>query len=1808
MRRKLFKIAIYATVALVLLALLAYLARDPLRDTLVKVVSRQLSSSFDGSLQIGKLRGTLLTSLVLQDIVLRDQQGVVAQVETVRLAYSLFAVLKRQVTVLRADIVRPRLSLTQAADGTWNVTRLFPPATPQQAPPDTAPGRRGFPFAVRLKRMQILDGEVALNTPVLPGVRRIEGLHLQLAGRLGQDGLQVALQRLTARALPAEVEVQTQGTLRGWAGGLHVDDLRLQTAQTLVTLSGALPGGDRVASLALQLQPLDLTEIGRLLQDDAVQGQVRMTLKATGPPEALAVDAQLRTADGRVDLQSQVNLSAVPLRYRATLDVAHLNLAAFVQRAALQSDINLRLRLDGAGISPAEMQGQAQFNLLPSHLGRIVMQPSEVHLEATPQQFQVHRFDLNTSVARMRMSGAVNLTGKSDLRYHVTADLAHLQPLLAVDELGGEVLLQGGVSGELQAVNADGVLEVKQLRYQVHRLEALRLTYDGAQLGTAPQVKAELVARQARVGELPVEQFTLQATYDDNTRQAHFNADVQQAPGYGGKTAGRVTLGDKSQDVVLEELIIHLAKRTWQAVAPLHVALAPQEVHIKQFHLAHGNETLQLSGALQAQHLQDLRLTASRVDLSALRTLFPLPDMLAGRATLNVQMSGTLSEPLLQVEAEVQSATAGDLPFERLHTTLAYAGKQLRSELSIRQAQREVVTVRLQLPVDMALNDLPLEKRLHDAPLRIDLKVDRPQLASFNRWQPALPNLSGTLVGSLGLHGAYHRLDLDTRIQLHQFGLPGALEQITAPLHLVARMEAAPSVQALGEALSRGDLAPIVRQLEVRMPSLRAQLPRSGAPPQSVQLQQLLLQAEGGLRPQGIHATLHTLSVQAKAFDLPAINLLLKASMTPEAVELQQMQLRLPQSELRGHGKFAFDTQQLRFRVALPRLQLDAFIRQLPSTLPSEVRGEIDVQGHLQAPKVTARLQYAGARITSDIEAQLHGALPRYAASIRIQDLDTGRFLPGAAGALQATLSLRGSGISVDQRQASLDVQVDANRFSLLPGLSTRLRARVDGAAVRLEQLRVQSVPATLNASGSLSAARRLDLTYRLQLGDLTPLQAPLGMSGLQAKGTLAGHLKGPLDTIQAYSELRIDDWHMANWGGKALRAEVSADNLPAKPQATLKVQVDDVQGPSLPSSSFRIAGDYQAPRGAFTAEVVQGPYQQTQLAGEVVYQQELQIVLDRLRLHGHGLAWENDGAIELVRDAQGAVRLPRLRLRSGDQAITAQGTLSRNGRMAADLSLRQLQIQPLLRTVAPAVAQPDGQLSLDLELSGSVEQPQLEGELGLTALQWQQHDLGDIRGRIGLTGETLQTDLRWRDAQAELLHLHGTLGVGTAGRMALQVQSTAFDMRKLEPFSPAIIESAGSLMLDLQLAGTLLQPQLHGQIEWRDGALQLAPTGERYRDIQVDLRFVGERLDIARMQVGSRSGDLQFAGYVEHAGRQLRQIDLSVQADTFTAVYTHDLQAVVSTDVTASGSLQDLLVTGNITVPRARYRLSGKLGGGPEAVEPWELTVEGVYGRGAKAATTTHDSETAARPQAPLPFLRTDLSIEIPRNVWVQGAGTAVEIQGDLQVTKDLQAPFIVNGTVQTVRGFASFYGKKFVLQKGQVTFPGSEEVNPFLDVTTTHKVSDYLVTIQVEGKAKQPQLTLSSEPELEQADIVSLLVFGKTTDRLTSSEQGALSSQTQSVAGGVAAGMLEKTVGKSLGLDTIEVESGQELGTGRVGVGRYVTQDIFVTYERQFGKTGEGGNTVGVEYNLKGNLKVKGSSSDLGESAIDLLWSIDY
>ena len=215
-------------------------------------------------------------------------------------------------------------------------------------------------------------------------------------------------------------------------------------------------------------------------------------------------------------------------------------------------------------------------------------------------------------------------------------------------------------------------------------------------------------------------------------------------------------------------------------------------------------------------------------------------------------------------------------------------------------------------------------------------------------------------------------------------------------------------------------------------------------------------------------------------------------------------------------------------------------------------------------------------------------------------------------------------------------------------------------------------------------------------------------------------------------------------------------------------------------------------------------------------------------------------------------------------------------------------------------------------------------------------------------------------------------------------------------------------------------------------------------------------------------------------------------------------IQARSSMDLSVRGSLQAMTATGTVTVPRLRVVIDKIPGTGPKDVQPWELTVEGVYGPGPGAVGAGDDG--AAEPlqvDVPLPFLRADIRVDIPRNAWIHGPGTAMEMSGDLQITKELEQPFISAAALPWSAALPRAYGKRFVMKQGQVTFTGSPEINPFAGY---HGHSHGLELPGDNSRRRQGSAApdqLQQHARAAQSDILSLLIVGKTMDRLTSSEQ---------------------------------------------------------------------------------------------------------
>ena len=114
----------------------------------------------------------------------------------------------------------------------------------------------------------------------------------------------------------------------------------------------------------------------------------------------------------------------------------------------------------------------------------------------------------------------------------------------------------------------------------------------------------------------------------------------------------------------------------------------------------------------------------------------------------------------------------------------------------------------------------------------------------------------------------------------------------------------------------------------------------------------------------------------------------------------------------------------------------------------------------------------------------------------------------------------------------------------------------------------------------------------------------------------------------------------------------------------------------------------------------------------------------------------------------------------------------------------------------------------------------------------------------------------------------------------------------------------------------------------------------------------------------------------------------------------------------------------------------------------------------------------------------------------------------------------------------------------------------------TRKYAVSDYTVDVIVAGTASKPEIKLQSQPQLAQADILSLILFGTTTSQLGQGQKTTLQQQAQSMAAGAAGQALSESLGlASLGVD-VNGES--------VGLGHYLNENTYVSVSPSLGANG--------------------------------------
>jgi translocation and assembly module TamB len=197
--------------------------------------------------------------------------------------------------------------------------------------------------------------------------------------------------------------------------------------------------------------------------------------------------------------------------------------------------------------------------------------------------------------------------------------------------------------------------------------------------------------------------------------------------------------------------------------------------------------------------------------------------------------------------------------------------------------------------------------------------------------------------------------------------------------------------------------------------------------------------------------------------------------------------------------------------------------------------------------------------------------------------------------------------------------------------------------------------------------------------------------------------------------------------------------------------------------------------------------------------------------------------------------------------------------------------------------------------------------------------------------------------------------------------------------------------------------------------------------------------------------------------------------------------------------------------------------------------------------------------------------------------------------------------GELTAVRGTLGFLGRQFQVTRGIVSFYGDPETDPALDLTLEARISGATYRVSITGDAARPKLTLSSDPQMSDGDIVASILFGKPLDQLDSGQESLLQARMLAVLAQYGADSVSGDVTRALGVDMISYdEAGDRSGRSALTIGKYLNPRTLVKYEQIIDR--EIAYLLRLEYALTQAIKVETAFGQGTASGVDLLWSRDY
>jgi len=429
---------------------------------------------------------------------------------------------------------------------------------------------------------------------------------------------------------------------------------------------------------------------------------------------------------------------------------------------------------------------------------------------------------------------------------------------------------------------------------------------------------------------------------------------------------------------------------------------------------------------------------------------------------------------------------------------------------------------------------------------------------------------------------------------------------------------------------------------------------------------------------------------------------------------------------------------------------------------------------------------------------------------------------------------------------------------------------------------------------------------------------------------------------------------------------------------------------------------------------------------------------------------------------------------------------------------------------------------------------------------------------KVSLDKSVLRVDAAHFQAPDTDLTLSGTADLGSSSPLNLRVQGE-ISLALVRDFVPDLA-SSGTVALRGNIRGGWSAPDLNGSASIRNGEFHYADFTNGLTNATGEIVFSGNRAQIQSFSADTGGGKFTGTGFATLTNGAVA-FQFSAKTKDVRLRYPAGISSISDSDIQLVHNAQRSSISGTVTVRRLVFN-------------PQQDTA-GIL------ADISHNAPIPSAGDDSLAGMNLDIQIQTAPDVALQSkVAESIQADASLRLRGTISDPALL-GRVNISQGSVLFFGNKYTISRGTISFYNPAKIDPILDVDLQTRARGVDVTLTVTGPPSHLGFTYRSDPPLEFSDIVALLATGRTPDDPSLALRGNAPTPTfeqlgaSTLLGETLATPLAGRLQRFFGVSRIKIDP-QLAGVGgtpgaRLTVEQQVTPDILFTYVTDVSNTSQ-------------------------------------